>query len=389
MLDLLASNMERTRIAEIYAHLLTRHDNDDPSRKMWSLYGLMRVAAIDPNCMQSQVVAALFVEFSKAYENALGFGLPVLVTRLWLGLFAAKFSSQEDAASLLAAVLQGPSRLVFEQEDPVYMMAMVVIIFGGTELDSPPRTTLINRLVQVLPHMDDLDLSNFLWHARYFSPCFEDGQCLARMIADPKLRARLIKIGPYRPSNGHFYSLLVGTDHGIAYFRRWLLHPLNQAALKLIDAAQSDHELIPAICYMYIQMHVPALLRGMPARQKLKSLLRGLVTDSRLYREMTFAGHPNRVWIAFAGQPPLSLDNFWHPHGLILALVLRLRIHHEGEAEPLEPEGDTNEVTYDLCTKVAHFFRINAPKDDILMMLGAVYPSAHGEDKLSRACGSF
>lgn len=386
MLELFASPMTGRRIAQIYAHLSAVND-DHPARKAWALYGLMRIVAIDPTCMPRKELAVLFENVSRLHKAIYGFGRAVLVVRLWLGVFAVEpSSSKDDPSALLNDMLEGSSAVGLEGEDPVYMMAMIVIIFGGTEAGSQHRATLIDRVVQILLQLDDVDLSTLLWHSHEFPPCREDAGCITRLVADPAIRDRLMKIEPYR--RGGRFSLLWGTDRGIAYFRRWLAIPLSQAEVQMINAAENDPALIHALYPVDVIKHIPIPLRGMPAHLKLKSLLRDLLAESRLYRQVRLGEHDNRVWISFAQQPPPLLD-FLRVDQFIIVLVLRLRLHFEEETGgSLDSHATANEIVYDLGADVVQFYKegVNALRDSSVLYL--VYPESPNENRHSRDCGS-
>lgn len=432
MLDYFASTWDTKQIARVYASLASRHE-EDPVKKMWSLYGVMRITSIDPNSMEEKDVCVLFETVIKSLKTVPGFELVLRVARFFLRVFRWKHYCHGREMVLLCNMLQGPHRIEFEEEDPVFVKAMLVIVFGSPRFQTGHRLALVDRLIQVFPHLDDLDLSNVLWHVSLFPPCYYSPTCAARMVADPGVRARLMRIAPARL--GKWKSLLLNTGLGIAYFRRWLLVPSPREEMDFVREAASDEALLEALYYLPLHMHIAMdTLDGLPVRHKLKGLLTTRLLESSVYRPVTFAGEPHRIWIAFICRPKKTFEQFENIHGFILSLVLRLRLHHESEVEgegegegdseseggvgrserivepiepvepvelvqPAEPAKPTTsakadepaaEITYDLCTEVVDFFRdlVSMPHaPPIFHELFLVYPTWQGEDRRSRRCG--
>lgn len=402
MLEMLVRTNEH-KLVQTYTRLsATKHD--DPVKKMWSLYGLMRIVSSKPARAAQHDIVRHFENVVGTLRDEDGFESVVRILGFWLCAFAEGQCGADEARAMLNDMLQGPNGIGLEENDPVYVKAMVVIVFGSPKFAWQQQRALVDRLVHgILPRQDDLDFSNLLWHSALFEPCERNSECLNRIIATPAVRARLLAIPPYRPFT--WGSLLLATEHGIAYTRRWFVSRLGRAESHALDAIDDDRELLNRLYELDQTTHLATpTLGGMPTRQKLKSLLATLLSRSSLYLRVTVEGEPRRVWLSFARQPAETLANFKEIHGFILLLVLRLRMHYESEDEgggvddndngeaSVDANGERTEVTYDLCTEVLSFVRRFSGVLFVPTLFGwinIVYPILPGEDKRSRPCAVF
>lgn len=383
MLDVLDSSLDVKSCMKIYVELcgMNRHD---PVKQMWSLYGLMRLHHLSPHRVGLTEIVVPFVHFSQNHAALPGYELAVRLTKFWLAVATWDPRSMEPVT--LKEMVEGAMRVQFERENYVYMNVLMCTVFGSTQPFQPElRRALIDALARAFPHLDDNDLSSFMWHSYLLPGCATDSECIPRILADPETRTRLLRLEPFR--RGKWDSLLLNTRHGIAYFRRWLAtYPAKKAASRL-EQATTDAELLQIIASLSPGTIIPAtIFGGISVRQRLTRLIESLL-DEPLCPYCRY--HPkNGSWTGITLQKTPRL-NLLRPHSYLQVpgLVLRLLLHNQPEDGGDAGTNADGEIVYELCDDVVFFLKARAWSKggfNIDKMLSLVYPSMANERTIRR-----
>lgn len=377
MLELFNSVTDAPILTTIYTGTLGVDEN--PLKQFWSLLGLIRVHCLYRNHPASQFIESQMGKYFSQYERSKPRKLNVQIIQFWLCTYSKGFcKSAKERNRLFWSIITGPDSVAFAKHSHAFMNAVLLILLYHDGFEQYQLKALIDRFIYFFPQMDDHELSNFLWHANTLTACRADPNCIQSLIGDSTTRGRLLRIAPFRKHK--WISLLVSTDMGIVYFRRWLKKYTDRHSHGLLASAHDDTCLLRAVRRLDWRSNIPLPpLNGVSMRQRLGKLIKTLLERPACpFRAHTF-GNPHRVWISLVVKPnrtsllpPLYSD--------LIGLVLRLRLHDDG---------DGDQVEYDLCTNVLQFFQKSFWRHRctyIVDPMELVYPQWPGETCRSRIC---
>lgn len=375
MVDFFNINADRKMLLRAYSPITNAHNNT-PDTAFRSIYGLMRADLIDHmNNSRDEIATILKAINSNVYLQT-EFQSVSWIIRFWLCAFTNQSCDLVHAKDMFSMMIDSELGIRFEKENYLAMNAMISIILSQGTFGIKEQQALIDRIIPVLLLLNDLDLSNFLWDVYNFNPSVSNDLFKAQLILNNDIRRRLLSIAPFRDND--FPSLLYLTRDGISYFRRWMVEYTSADSLSdFIDSA-SDPTSSDFLLHIaeYWTTNIPNFAFGsIPIVIKLKQFLRVLLEHFSAVISIVTEKDSRRVWINFEAFDANDLDHI----GLI-ALLLRIRLHHEDENVAIESQ----ETTYDLCTETVNILRtkfsmISAP-------LNIVYPLLPGDLTRSKRC---
>lgn len=366
----------------IYAGMLSL-ESGNRVKKMWSLYGLMRLSR-HPACNKHvfEAVAHKIRAFLDTWPPSHSVAR---ITRLWLCIHKGERCDYGSASTMLLKMIRGRSAIVLVEKPPVYTYALFSIVAGSNRsLDSDQ---FLDNIDSIFSHSDDHDLATLLWHALLLPHGHLIPDYSQQLLSIRSIRVRLLNVGPSRIGG----SLLLVTGLGIRYFRRWIRSYASAVAYHGLKRAEDEREMRQAVLSLPWKDNIPfPTLLGTPVRHNLKSHLEYyLALPMSPFAKVRFPHRPNRVWITMH-RPPPSRGPVSAFHAAVLKLVLRLRLHHE-EDDQQTVASAPDEIIYDFCTDVLDFFRQPSRKDlwpEIAEPMNIVYPPLKDEDYRSRDCAA-
>lgn len=368
-------NADRKMLLRAYSPITNAH-NDTPDTVFRSIYGLMRADLIDHVNNSRDEIATILKTINSNFHRQTEFQNVSWIIRFWLCAFTNRSCDLVHAKDMFSMMIDSELGIRFEKENYLAMNAMISIILSQGTFGIKEQQALLDRIIPVLLLLNDLDLSNFLWDVYNFSPLVSNDLFKAQLILNNNIRRRLLSIAPFRDTD--LPSLLYLTRDGIGYFRRWMVEYTSADSLSDFIGSASDPTSSDFLLHLaeYWTTNIPKFaFGGIPIVTKLKQFLKVLLETFSAVISIVTEKDSRRVWVNFEAFNANDLD-----HVGLVALLLRIRLHHEDENVAIESQ----ENTYDLCTETVNILRkkslmISAP-------LNIVYPLLPGELTRSKRC---
>lgn len=379
IVDVLYDQSHIFEALSIYSVLLAASEGF-PTRGILPLFALMHIRSIIPRISVTQWISEKIVLFystipSDTKESA--FGRMVV---LWICSFTGQRCHQNGLDFMFNSLIGKVTANFIGQDNHLIVNSLILIVFGCSKFGEAEKQVLTSRIACLLPKLDDLDLSNFLWLA-YLAPPFKfDQDGVMKLITAPDVHKRLMNIPPYRQEG--LVSLLQDTKQFRYYFRRWMTRFITSELLCQLVTATEDDELFLILSQIPLGYSLPlSTLGGLPILERLKHLLQGLLDRSpALFATYMVDGDRNRVWIHLRDSENMTLDSMQTQLGLV-QLLLRINTYYEDE--PLQ--SPTIGKSYDLCLETIQQLE-SIEQVKVPSALFTVYPDYPGEDTRSIIC---
>lgn len=362
MLDLLSGKRDWVRIVAIYTAILYSVLGT-PAREIWPLFALMRVHPLLPPIPQAELTTMLGSRFFPQFGIATEYGYVARIVDLWLCIHSPSHCKQGEARPILESMLAGWRAIRFEEEPYIVMNALIVIVFGSEQFGSEERRTLMNRIIVALSQLDDFDFSNILGHAYAYWPCEQDRDCLARLVEEPDVQRRLLKIAPFGLSRWN--SLLERTSLSRTYFRRWRARCVCSEYADRLATAADDKEIVQIIRQGPWDSPLP-----LPTWRLKNALQSTLDNHPALFVQHRLdGGHRIGVLLLELGPPGSASRN---TQVEIMQLLLRIKLFNDDEPDS---SAASDETSYELCLETIRMLDSTETLSVQLPSLSVVYPA--------------
>lgn len=351
-----------------------------PTRGILPLFALMHIRCIIARTSVTQWISEKILLFyntipSDTKESAFG-----RMVALWICSFTSQRCHQNGLDFMFKSLIGQVTANFIGQDNHLLVNSLILIVFGCSKFGKAEKQVLISRIARLLPKLEDLDLSNFLWLA-YLAPPFKfDQDGAMKLITAPDVHKRLMNIPPYRREG--LVSLLQDTKQFRYYFRRWMTRFISSELLCQLVAATDDDELFSIVSQIPLGCSLPlSTLGGLPILERLKNLLQGLLDrNPALFATYMVDEDRSRVWIYLRNSEAMTLESLQTQLGLV-RLLLRINTYYEDEP----PQSLTIGKSYDLCQETIMQLE-SIEKFKVPSALFMVYPDYPGEDTRSIIC---